>query len=105
MGVLIVQSRSGEQRQVQASGTQTLMEIMRDGGIDEILALCGGTCSCATCHVIIDPPFADLLEPLSSDESDLLDGSAHREATSRLACQVRFHDGLDGMRVTIAPED
>lgn len=105
MGMLIIENRAGEQIQVQATAAQTLMEIMKAGGVDEILALCGGTCSCATCHVIVDPAYIDRIDPSSNDENDLLDGSEHRADTSRLACQIRYHAGLDGMRVTIAPED
>lgn len=81
------------------------MEAIRDAGIDELLALCGGCCSCATCHVHVDPAFADRLPPMSEDESDLLDSSDHRRETSRLSCQVPLTDALAGLRVTIAPED
>lgn len=105
MSILIVENRQGEQISLQAEASQTLMEIMRSGGVEEILALCGGTCSCATCHVFVDPEFADRLEPISEDESDLLDSSEHRGATSRLSCQIVFRENLDGLRVTLAPED
>lgn len=105
MGILIVENRAGEQKTLQAEASQTLMDIMRSGGVDDILALCGGTCSCATCHVIVDPAFADRLEPMGADENDLLDSSDHRTPTSRLSCQVKYRDELDGLRVTIAAED
>ncbi len=105
MAIVIVENRSGEQVTLQAEAAQTLMDILRNGGVEDILALCGGTCSCATCHVIVDPAFADRLEPISADESDLLDSSEHRTSTSRLACQVVFRDELDGLRVTVAAED
>lgn len=105
MGILIVENREGELMTLQAEASQTLMEIMRSGGVDEILALCGGTCSCATCHVIVDPAFAERLEPIGDDENDLLDSSDHRVATSRLSCQIVFSEALDGLRVTLAPED
>ncbi len=105
MGILIVENREGELMTLQAEASQTLMEIMRSGGVDEILALCGGTCSCATCHGIVDPAFAARLEPIGDDENDLLDSSDHRVATSRLSCQVVFSEALDGLRVTLAPED
>ena len=49
----------------------SVMEVIRDGGIDEVLALCGGCCSCATCHVHVDPAFADKLPPMSEDENDI----------------------------------
>lgn len=81
------------------------MEIIRDAGIDELLALCGGCCSCATCHVFVDDAWTDELPPPSEDESDLLDSSDHRSDASRLSCQIPFTAALDGLRVTIAPED
>jgi 2Fe-2S ferredoxin len=105
MGILIVENRAGEQMTLQAEASQSLMDIMRAGGVDDILALCGGTCSCATCHVIVDPEFVDHLKLMGDDENDLLDSSDHRTATSRLACQVIFKEEMDGLRVTIAPED
>ena len=74
-------------------------------GFDELLALCGGCCSCATCHVVVDPAFADKLPKMSEDEDDLLESSDHRAETSRLSCQIPFTADLDGLHVTIAPED
>ena len=71
----------------------------------QLLALCGGCCSCATCHVHIDPAFADRLPKMGEDENDLLDSTDHRNETSRLSCQIPVSDALDGLIVTIAPED
>jgi ferredoxin len=65
MPKLIVTTRSGETREVEAQAGLTVMEAIRDNGFDELLALCGGCCSCATCHVHIDPEFADRLPPLT----------------------------------------
>ena len=59
MPKLIVVSRSGEETTVDAASGLTVMEAIRDNGFDELLALCGGCCSCATCHVHVDPAFAD----------------------------------------------
>ncbi len=97
--------RSGNSKEVEAEAGMTLMEIIRDDGFDELLALCGGCCSCATCHVHVDPSFADKLPEMTEDESDLLDSSDHRNETSRLSCQVEMTDALDGLTVTIAQED
>ncbi|HQQ07933.1 MAG TPA: 2Fe-2S iron-sulfur cluster-binding protein, partial [Novosphingobium sp.] len=69
------------------------------------LALCGGCCSCATCHVHIDGAFADKVPAMSEDENDLLDSTDHRDANSRLSCQIPLTDALDGMRVTLAEAD
>ena len=105
MPKLIVTTRSGETREVEAAAGLTVMEAIRDNGFDELLALCGGCCSCATCHVHVDPEFADLLPAMTGDEDDLLDSSDDRDATSRLSCQIPFSDALDGLRVRIAEED
>jgi 2Fe-2S ferredoxin len=102
---LNVVTREGQEIALDAEDGLSVMEIIRDGGIDELLALCGGCCSCATCHVYVDPGFADQLPPLSEDENDLLDSSDHRNEKSRLSCQINFSAALDGLKVVIAPED
>ena len=105
MPTIHVTNRDGSQEDVEADSGKSLMENLRDGGIDDILALCGGNCSCATCHVYVDEGWADKLPPVSGDEDDLLDTSDHRLDHSRLSCQVPVTDDLDGLRVTVAPED
>jgi len=105
MPKMIVVNQSGEEREVSADSGLTLMEAIRDNGFDELLALCGGCCSCATCHVHVDAAFLPLLPPMSADEDDLLDSSDTRDANSRLSCQIPFDDALDGIKVRIAAED
>lgn len=105
MPQITVVDHSGDEKSIDAPVGRTLMEVIRDNGFDELLALCGGCCSCATCHVYIDPAFMDKSPKMSDDESDLLDSSDNRTETSRLSCQVAITDALEGMRVTIAPED
>lgn len=105
MAQIIVTTREGQDITLAAKPGLSVMEIIRDGGIDELLALCGGCCSCATCHVYVDgDDLARVGEP-GDDEGDLLDSSDHRTAASRLSCQIAFTDALDGLKVTIAPED
>lgn len=98
-------TREGEKSTVEAEDGNTLMETIRDNGFDELLALCGGCCSCATCHVHVDPAFKDKLPEMSEDENDLLDSSEHRDENSRLSCQIPISADLDGLTVTIAQED
>ena len=102
---LVVTNREGVTSEIEVSEGLTVMEAIRDNGFDELLALCGGCCSCATCHIHVDPAFADKLPKISEDEDDLLESSDHRSATSRLSCQIPFTAELDGLHVTIAPED
>ena len=73
MPKLTVVNRAGEEKTVEVADGLTVMESIRDSGFDELLALCGGCCSCATCHVHVDPAFFDKLPPISEDEDDLLD--------------------------------
>ena len=105
MPKILVTNRSGEEIAIDATSGLSVMENVRDNGVDELLALCGGCCSCATCHVHVDPAFADLLPAITEDESDLLDSSDHRNEYSRLSCQLEMTDALDGLKVTIAEED
>ena len=105
MPSIIVRTRSGDEHVLAVKAGLSLMELIRDAGVGELLALCGGCRSCATCHVYVDPSFVDRLAPMSADENDLLDGSDHRTERSRLSCQISVRDALDGLRVTIAPED
>ncbi|MBA4049339.1 MAG: ferredoxin [Sphingomonas sp.] len=105
MPQLIVVTRNGEERVLTGEAGLSVMEVIRDGGIDEVLALCGGCCSCATCHIHVDPEFAAKLPAMGPDENDLLDSTADRDEYSRLSCQVLFTDALDGLKVRVAADD
>ena len=104
MSKMSVVTRGGEELTIDSESGPSLMEVIRDAGIDEIAGLCGGCCACATCHVLVDPDFLDRLPPLSEHEDSLLDSSDYRAANSRLSCQIPFDAALDGIRVHIAPE-
>ena len=105
MAELIVVTRDGTEHRVEGKKGYSLMEVIRDNGFDELLALCGGCCSCATCHVHVDEEWMEHLKPMEGDEDDLLETSDHRQSNSRLSCQIKFEEVLDGLKVTIAPED
>ncbi len=102
---LTVVQRDGTRKDFDAPEGHSVMEAIRDQGIDELLAICGGCCSCATCHVYVDEAFADKLPGMNGDEDDLLDSSDHRRPSSRLSCQIPISAQLNGLIVTIAPED
>jgi 2Fe-2S ferredoxin len=97
-----VTDRAGSSRIIQADEGLSLMEALRENGFDELMALCGGCCSCATCHVYV---ISDALPPMSEDENDLLDSSDAREDASRLSCQISLGAEHEGLQVVIAPED
>lgn len=105
MPQLTVVTRDGTRHEIEAQNGHTVMEVIRDNGIDELLAICGGCCSCATCHVYVDESYNGKLPPLKGDEDDLLDSSEHRQSSSRLSCQLPVTPELEGLTVTIAPED
>lgn len=98
-----VTGQDGTARQVTGSAGQTVMEVIRNEGFDEMLALCGGCCSCASCHVFVDKDYLSRLPRPTEDENDLLDSSSFRNANSRLACQLPLSAQYEGMAVTIAP--
>jgi 2Fe-2S ferredoxin len=105
MAKLTIVTRAGAEKTIEGRNGWSVMENIRDAGIDELLALCGGCCSCATCHVFVDEDWLSALPPAGADEDDLLDTSGHRAPNSRLSCQLEIGPALDGLRVTIAPED
>lgn len=105
MPQLTVINRAGEEATVDGEVGLSVMEIIRDAGFDELLAMCGGCLSCATCHVYIDGDSAAALPEVGEDEDDLLASSDHRQENSRLSCQIPFTENLSGLRVRIAPEE
>jgi len=102
---LMVVTRAGEELSFEANPSSSVMEAIRDSGIDEIAALCGGCCSCATCHVHVDPGYVAKLPPRSEDEYSLLHGLGTFKDNSRLSCQRRVADAVEGLKVTIVPEE
>jgi 2Fe-2S ferredoxin len=104
MARMTVVDRDGKVHDIEAKTGQKLMEVLRelDYGVS---AICGGLCSCATCHVYIDDAWVARLPKKQSDEQELLtELSDYRAATSRLSCQVDFTEALSGIRLTIAPD-
>src|SRR3546814_11671439 len=88
MTTLKIIRRDGAECILDVTDGKSIMETLRDHGVDDLLALCGGCCSCATCHIYVDPQYAVGLPPMSDDENDLLDSSDHRTDQSRLSCQI-----------------
>jgi 2Fe-2S ferredoxin len=105
MPKLTVVTRAGEVSEIEGKAGLSVMEIICDAGITELTAVCGGGCSCATCHVYVDPAWIGELAPPHESEWDLLETSGHRQSNSRLSCQIPFGESLSGLRVKIAPEN
>ncbi len=94
-------SHDGTRREVQAESGLSLMRAAVDNGVPGIDADCGGMCACATCHVFVEPAWSAKLAPPTAQEEEMLNFTAERRETSRLACQIPVVDALDGLTVTL----
>ena len=104
MPLLRVVDRDGVEHEVEAKQGLKVMETLRELDYG-VAAICGGMCSCSTCHVYVDAEWAPRLPPAMSDERELLHELAHHQDNSRLSCQIEFTNELAGLRVTIAPDE
>jgi len=104
MAELKVVDRDGNEHSVEARTGLKVMETLRELEYG-VAAICGGMCSCATCHVYVDPEWTARLPRRQPDEQDLLSELSHAKENSRLSCQLEFTEALDGLKVTIAPDE
>lgn len=102
MGIIKVKDKEGIVHKLNANIGSTIMEIIRDAGLD-IEAACGGCCACATCHIYITNDKISNLNSMDDDEESMLDQAFEVEKYSRLGCQIEFTDDIDGIEVTLAP--
>lgn len=104
MARIHVTGRDGGRATVEGTVGVSIMETLREleNGVE---ALCGGMCSCATCHCYIDPAWLDRLPARLDEEEELLSELEYVRDNSRLTCQLRFSEDLDGLTLTIAPEE
>ena len=104
MPLMRVVDRDGIEHEVEARAGLKVMENLRELDYG-VAAICGGMCSCATCHVYVDPAWVDRLPAAMSDEREILSELVHAEDNSRLSCQIEFTPALAGLRVAIAPDE
>ena len=95
--------RDGNKHELEGDSNSTLMEILRDAGLD-IEAACGGCCACATCHVYINDKWIEKISPKDDDEESMLDQAFDVRNTSRLSCQINLSEELDGIELELAPD-
>lgn len=101
---LEVEERDGRVRHLMVLEGWTLQQIMKDQDV-EFDPVCGGACECARCHIYVDPERLGELTPIYQDERLKLEGLVNLEDNSRLACRVLWKPELNGLRVTVAPEE
>jgi 2Fe-2S ferredoxin len=104
MAELRVTDRDGVEHVVDARTGLSIMETLRELEYG-VAAICGGMCSCATCHVFIDPAWLDKLPRQQSDEQEIISELTHRKDNSRLSCQIPMTDALAGLKLTVAPDE
>ena len=92
--------RDGSKRQIAAENGQSVMIVAQQNGLD-IEGACGGAMACSTCHVILDKEWYGKLLPPSDDETDMLDLAPGLTRTSRLGCQIKMTEQLDGLTVKL----
>jgi 2Fe-2S ferredoxin len=92
-------SPNGDQHEADVPVGNSVMEGALDNMIDGILAECGGSCTCATCHVYVDPGWTDKVGEPGEFENDLLEIVVDPEPNSRLSCQIKVTEELDGLLV------
>lgn len=92
---------SGEKRTIEVENGATVMEAAIRNAVPGIEAECGGACACATCHVYVDEAWADVVGKPEAMEEDMLDFAYDVRETSRLSCQIRVRDELDGLVVRV----
>ena len=98
-----VTDHDGKIHQLEATVGFSLMEIIRDAGLD-IEAICGGCCACATCHCYIQEDWISKINSADDDEESMLDQAFDVKNNSRLSCQIELSEELDGLEIEIAPE-
>lgn len=99
-----VTDRQGDKSELSASDGEVLMNVLHDNGKD-VEAVCGGCCSCATCHVYVDNSWLEKLEPQAENEAELLSEMSHTRANSRLSCEIHLSPELSGLSLTVAPSE
>lgn len=105
MPTIQVTNLAGDVSSLDAKSGNTLMEELRDNGYDDIEAVCGGVCSCASCHVYLEAEAFAKAGSRGEDEHQLVTSTDYFKEQSRLSCQVTVTDDMDGMAVTIAKQD
>ncbi|RJG11433.1 2Fe-2S iron-sulfur cluster-binding protein [Massilia cavernae] len=104
MSTIKIRLRSNEELEINTANDLSLMEAMREAGVDEMRALCGGCCSCATCHVYVVQGSPELAV-VNDLEDAMLSSILYRKEGSRLACQIPVTQTCEGLVVEIAPEE
>ncbi|MEZ5825612.1 MAG: 2Fe-2S iron-sulfur cluster-binding protein [Geminicoccaceae bacterium] len=103
MAKIVVIDREGAEHEIEGTVGWSVMEVVREANLP-IEAACGGCCACATCHVYVDAAWLGKLDKPDADEELMLDEAFEVQDNSRLSCQIKLSDELDGIKITLAPD-
>ncbi len=95
----------GERRETEVANGLSVMEGAVANGVAGILAICGGSCACSTCHAYVDDAWIEAVGPANEIEESTLELATDRRSGSRLTCQIAMRDELDGLVVHVADND
>ena len=104
MPMIKITNVDGVKSELDATSGETLMEALRDNGYDEVEAICGGVCSCSTCHVYLEGGWNAKVGERSEDEYQLVSSTENFKDNSRLSCQITVTDEMHGLELTIAEQ-
>ena len=97
---IIFKLQNGEEKTIEAPLGLSVLEIAHKNQIP-LEGACEGSLACSTCHIVVDPAFFDMLPPATEGEEDMLDLAFGLTHTSRLGCQIKMTDALDGLKVAV----
>jgi 2Fe-2S ferredoxin len=92
---------AGSTRSIEVASGESVMQAALNGSVKGIIGDCGGSLACATCHVHVVSEWLDRLEPPSPQERQLIEMAIDPDETSRLSCQIKLTDALDGLTVRV----
>lgn len=101
MPEIVIVEFNGTEHRVKAEPGQSVMQVAQGNMIPGILADCGGNCSCATCHVYLDPAWKARVPEASSNEKEMIDCALYVTEQSRLSCQIKITEDLEGLIVRL----
>ena len=104
MAKIHITNRDGETSEIEGEVGISIMENLRDNDY-ELEAICGGQCSCATCHIYIGEDWRAATGTRSDEETELLEELECMQDGSRLSCQIKFTEEMDGLTLEIAPDE
>ena len=101
MGIIKFINYEGKQHEVELENGKSLMQLAMDNGVQGIHADCGGECACGTCHVMVGKQWLSLVGSPNNEELQMLEMTPEKQANSRLSCQIKVTDAMDGMEVHV----